>query len=147
SCDVPFSPWQAKQVGRRSSSDCARSGSADKPARMAPTARLRMWPPENVGKRGRKEKVRGRRAGPDVQRASANGGGPPAAVADAVDAAVVVVRDQRRAVFHDHHVGRPTDIVVVLEEAGDEWLHRPEGAVRFELHDHKITSGLVAAVP
>src|SRR5262245_22964169 len=147
SCDVPFSPWQAKQVGRRASSDCAQSGSADKPARMAPIARLRMWPPENVGKRGRKEKVRGRRAALDVKRVSATGGCPLAAVADAVDGAVVVVRDQQRAVFHDHHVGRPPDVVVVLEEAGHERLHRPEGAVRFELHHHKVTSDLGGAVP
>src|SRR5262245_8118135 len=147
SCDVPFSPWQAKQVGRRASSDCALSGSADKPARMAPTARLRMWPPENVGKRGRKEKVRGRRAALDVEKGSATGGRPLGAVADAVDGAVIVVGDQQRAVLHHQHIDRPSDIIVVLEEAGNERLHRPEGAVRLELHQDKITSDLGAAVP
>src|SRR5262245_41282313 len=148
SCDVPFSPWQAKQVGRRSSSDCAPSGSADKPARMAPTARLRMWPPENVGKRGRKEKVRGRRrAALDAEKGSATGGRSLGAVAHPVDCAVVVVRDQQRAVLHHQDIDRPSDIIVVLEEAGNERLHRPEGAVRLELHQYKITSDLGAAVP
>src|SRR3954464_598348 len=42
SCEVPFSPWQARQVGSRASSGCAPTVCAAKPARIAPTARLRM---------------------------------------------------------------------------------------------------------
>src|SRR5262249_16154898 len=146
SCDVPFSPWQAKQVGRRASSDCAQSGDAAKPARMAPIARLRMPLSRKVTECGRSER-RGRRAALDVKKEAATGGRPLGAVAQPVDCAVVVVGDQQRAVLHDQHIGRPTDIVVVLEETGNERLHRPEGAVRLELHQYKITSDLGAAVP
>src|SRR5262245_20538586 len=92
-------------------------------------------------------KGRGRRAALDVKKESATGGRPLGAVAHPVDCAVVVVGDQQRAVLHDQHIGRPTDIVVVLEETGNERLHRPEGAVRLELHQYKITSDLGAAVP
>src|SRR5260370_40934191 len=62
-CEVPVSPWQAKQVGRRASRDCAQSEDAAKPARMAPIARLRMSLSRNVGEWG--------------EGASVEGGGPP----------------------------------------------------------------------
>src|SRR6266550_1028091 len=73
-------------------------------------------------------------------------GGSLRTVAHSVDRAVVVVRDEQRAVLHDQHVNRPPDIVVVLEEASHERLHRSEGAVRFELHQHKVTADLGAGI-
>src|SRR5262249_31136963 len=147
SCDVPFAPWQAKQVGRRASSDCAQSGSADKPTRMAPTARLRMWPPETWENAEGRKRFEGGGPPSTSRPVSATGGRPLAAVAHPVDCAVVVVRDQQPAVLHHQHIDRPPDVVVVLEEAGHERLHRPEGAVRLELHHHKVTSDLGGAVP
>src|SRR5262249_58408158 len=72
---------------------------------------------------------------------------PLRTVADSIDRAVVIVGDQQRAVLHDQHIDRPPDIIVVLDEAGDEWLHRLEGAVRFERHQDNITPDLGSAVP
>src|SRR6516162_8597191 len=56
------------------------------------------------------------------------------AMADAVDRTIVVVREQQRAVLHDEHVNGPCEILVVLQEAGDERLHRLERAVGVERH-------------
>src|SRR5262249_33146521 len=145
-CDVPFSPWQAKQVGRRASRDCAQSGDRAEPARMAPIARLRM---SFSGRRENAGGARSRAGGPPSTSSAvlATGGRPLGPVTHPVDRAVVVVGDQQRAVLHHQHSGRPSNIIVVLEEAGNERLHRPEGAVRLELHQDKITSDLGAAIP
>ena len=69
------------------------------------------------------------------------------AVAHPVDSSVVVVRHQQRAVLHDQNVGRASDVVVVIEKAGDERLHRVEAAVRLELHEHEIAARFLGAVP
>src|SRR5262249_23939186 len=112
---------------------------------MAPTVRLR------IPLSGKVE---------ECERSKVEGGGPPStssavlvtgrpldAVAHSVDRAVVVVGDQQLAVLQHQHIDRLSDIIVVLEEAGNERLHRSEGAVRLELHQDKITSHLGAAVP
>src|SRR5262252_1353411 len=111
---------------------------------MAPTARLRI-PLSGKVEECERSKVEGG-GPPSTLRVSATGR-PLGAVAHPVDRAVVVVGDQQRAVLHHQHIDRPSDIIVVLEEAGNERLHRPEGAVRLELHQYKITSDLGAAVP
>src|SRR5204862_3924457 len=68
-------------------------------------------------------------------------------VADAVDRAVIVVRQQHRPVFQPLHVHRPAYIVVVDEEAGDERLDRLDGPVRVESRDDHVAADLLAPVP
>src|SRR5262245_65254152 len=53
----------------------------------------------------------------------------PANTRDAIDGAVEVVGDQQRPVFHGKQIHRPCDVIVVLEEAGDEGLDRAHGAI------------------
>src|SRR2546428_5509926 len=91
-------------------------------------------------------RVEGGQAALDLARYSATDGSL-VAVADAVDRAIEVIGDQQRAVLHDEHVGRPPNVIVVLEEAGDERLHRVEAPVRLELDEQEIAARLVAAVP
>src|SRR5215472_12708498 len=45
-----------------------------------------------------------------------------AVVSHSIDRAVVVVGDQHRAVLEDHEVSRASDIIVVFNEARDEWI-------------------------
>jgi hypothetical protein len=61
-----------------------------------------------------------------------------AIVSDAIDGAVVVVRDQHRAVLEDEHVRRPSNIIVVLDKAGDERLHGFHRAVLVERHNGDV---------
>src|ERR1700744_3806086 len=65
------------------------------------------------------------------------------AVGDAIDGAVPVVGDQERTVLHLHHIDRPADIFVVLQETGDQRLHRPHGAVLVQMDDDHVAAGLV----
>src|ERR1700676_2003469 len=57
------------------------------------------------------------------------------AVADAIDGAVPVVGDQKRAVLHLHHIDRPADVIVVVEKAGEERLRGLHRAVLVQLDD------------
>src|ERR1700722_7086470 len=69
------------------------------------------------------------------------------AVADAIDGAVPVVGDQKRAVLHLHHIDRPANVFVVFEEARDQRLDRLHRAVLVQLDDDDITAGLPGSVP
>src|SRR6476619_3998268 len=132
SCEVPFSPWQAKQVGSRASSGCAPTVCAAKPARIAPTARLRMsLTPTLFTTNG----PGARAPGPDSDPSTRGGGAGVAAGAHPPDRTVPVVGDQHRPVLHHHHVHRTPDIAVVLEKAGEERLDRPCGAVLLDVHE------------
>src|SRR5262249_17655628 len=73
--------------------------------------------------------------------------GDASAAGNSIDGAIVVVGDQHRAVLHRQHVHGPTDVVVVLDEAGDERLHRPEGAVAVQLDADHVAADLYASVP
>src|SRR6185437_8169353 len=69
------------------------------------------------------------------------------AVGDAIDRAVVIVRDQQRAVLHRLHVDRPADIGVVLQEAGQKRLLRFHRAVLVQINDDEVAADLVRLVP
>src|SRR5829696_7258106 len=96
--DVPVSPWQARQGASRSASGSGRA---------APGAPERSARARRNGRRA--ERLRPARAAPAARL-------PSAAMAHAVDRAVVVVGDEERAVLHHLHVDRARDVFVVLEE-------------------------------
>src|SRR5437667_4848862 len=70
--------------------------------------------------------------------------GDASAAGHSIDGAVVIVGDQHRAVLHGKQVDRPPNIVVVLDETGDERLHRPEAAIAIQLDDHDVATDLHA---
>jgi hypothetical protein len=57
---------------------------------------------------------------------------PRRSVRHPIDGAIEIVGDEQRAVLHDLHVNRSAYIVVVHQEAGDEWLE--QAAVLVRLH-------------
>src|SRR6202000_2233764 len=69
------------------------------------------------------------------------------AVAQAIDGAVPVIRDEHRTVLHLHHVNRTANILVVLEEAGDDRLDVLDRAVLVQMGDDDVTTELVGAIP
>ena len=71
----------------------------------------------------------------------------PANTRNTIDGAVEVVRHQQRPVFHGKQIHRPRDVIVVLEEAGDEGLDRPHGAIAVQLDDYNVAAELDGAVP
>jgi hypothetical protein len=64
-----------------------------------------------------------------------------------IDRAVIIVGDQHRAVRHVHDVDRPADVVVVLQEAGNERFLRFHSAVLVEIDDVDVTAKFVGLVP
>ena len=68
-------------------------------------------------------------------------------ISDAVDGAVVIVRQQHRAVFQPFHINRSTNIVVVLDEAGDEGLYRVDRPIGLEVRNDDVAADLMALVP
>ena len=52
-----------------------------------------------------------------------------AAVGDAIDRAIPVVGEEHRSVLHHMQINRAADVAVVLQEAGDERLDRPDSAL------------------
>src|SRR5829696_3885812 len=127
--DVPVSPWHARQGASRSASGWGRAGPGA-PKRSARAS----------SNDGRPERLRPGRVAPAARL-------PSAAMAHAVDRAVVVIRDEERAVLHHLHVDRARHIFVVLEEAGQEGLDRLHAAIRIELRDHDVAADLLGAVP
>src|SRR5215203_4505307 len=127
--DVPVTPWQARQGASRSASGSGRA---------APGAPKRSARARSNG--GRAERLRPARVAPAARL-------PSAAMAHAVDRAVVVVGDEERAVLHYLHVDRARDVFVVLEETGQERLDRLHAAIRVELRDHDVAADLLGAVP
>src|SRR5262249_24247666 len=131
-----FSPWQARQAGMRSSSGCAaagsaaRAGSAAMNASVAATVMPRISTPSLGG-----------RSSPSPP------GHARVAVAHPVDGARVVGGDEQRAVLQDQGVDRPADIVVVLQEAGQERLPGLNRAVLVELHHDDVAADLLGLVP
>src|SRR6202023_3278812 len=80
-----------------------------------------------------KQKIEGGGGRPRSGGACRSVGGDAVAVADAIDRAGVVVGNQQRAVLHDQEVDRPADVVVVLQETGEERVERLQRAVLVEL--------------
>src|SRR5438067_77999 len=68
-------------------------------------------------------------------------------IAHAIDGAVVVVGNEQRSVLHDLHVGGTADIIVVLDETGDERFHRLHAAVLVEGRDDDVAADLLGLVP
>ena len=69
------------------------------------------------------------------------------AVGDAIDRAVPVVGDQQRAVLQLHHVDRPADIIVVLQEAGHERLDRTSPCRPCSASRRDVAAELLGPVP
>src|SRR5450631_1139931 len=69
------------------------------------------------------------------------------AVGDAIDGAVIVVGDQQRTVLHLHHIDRAAYVVVVFQEARDEWLDRFDRTILVQLDDNDVTTSLLGPVP
>src|SRR5262249_20716100 len=74
-------------------------------------------------------------------------GDPAAAVCYPIDCTSEVIRDQERAVLHHLHVDRPSDVFIVLEEAGEKGLHRLHRAVLVQLRDNDVAADLLRPVP
>src|ERR1700738_2407644 len=68
-------------------------------------------------------------------------------VTNAVDHPVSSVGHQQRAILEDLHVGRPADVIVVLDEPREERLDRLHGPVLVELWHHDVAADLLAPVP
>ena len=68
-------------------------------------------------------------------------------VANAVDRPVEIVGHQQRAILEDLHVGRPSDVIVVLDEAREERLDQLHGPVLVELRHDDVAADLLAPVP
>ena len=102
---LPSAPWQARQ-GASFSSGLAKAGSA--PARNAAREAATL-PVRCINSR--------LMAHADLTRRS---------VSDAIDRAIVVIGQQHRPVLQPFHFDGPSDIIVVLDEAGDERLDRLE---------------------
>ena len=64
------------------------------------------------------------------------------AVAHPIDRAVIVIGNQHRAILEGQHVDRTSDVVVVLDEPGDERIERLNAAVAIELRNHDIAADL-----
>src|ERR1700761_6294043 len=69
------------------------------------------------------------------------------AVAQTIDRAVPVVGDQHRPILQLHHVDRPADILVVLQEAGDDWLDILDRAVLVEVDEDDVPAELLGPIP
>src|ERR1700733_12885568 len=69
------------------------------------------------------------------------------AVADAPDGAVPVVGDEDRAVLQLHDVDRTPDILVVLQEAGEQRFDVFDCAVLVEMSDSNVTAELDGPIP
>src|SRR5437763_13466097 len=68
-------------------------------------------------------------------------------VADAIDRARVVVRDEHRAVLHLRRVDRPAPDLLALQPALHEGLVLADLAVARERHHHHAVADLLAPVP
>src|SRR5580692_3443235 len=68
------------------------------------------------------------------------------AVGDAVNRAVIVVRNEQRAVLHRLHVDRPADVLVVLQETSHERFLHSHRAVLVEVDDVNVAADLVGLV-
>src|SRR5215472_17498375 len=68
-------------------------------------------------------------------------------IGHAIDGAVVVVGNEQRSVLHDLHVDGTADVIVVLDEAGDEGLYRFDGAVLVERRHDDVAADLLGLVP
>src|SRR5947209_11708733 len=70
------------------------------------------------------------------------------AVGHAPDRAVVVVRNQHRAILGEQHVGRAADVVVVRsKEAADEHLRTLHSAVLVQEYREDVAPELLGAIP
>src|SRR5918993_5991577 len=127
-CGVPFSPWHAMHETSRSASDWANAGAAvNSIVAAAPS----------IPRRHRTDEPGGRE--------------PPGTsslrIAHAVNCTIEIIRNQKRAVLHDLHVRGTRDVVVVLNESGEERLDRFHRPVQVELCDYDVAPRLLAAVP
>src|SRR2546426_2158689 len=91
-------------------------------------------------------KNRGRRAPPSIKR-SLLAGDARAAITDAIDRAVKVVGQEQRPVRHHLKVHRAGDVIVVLDEPGDERLDRLHAPVLVEINGDNVAADLVGPVP
>src|SRR5215831_7294653 len=74
-------------------------------------------------------------------------GDAPAGAANTVNGAIEIIGDEQRAVRHGKDIHRSPNVVVVLDEAGNERFHRSECAIAVQLDDHDIAADLHSAVP
>src|SRR5207237_4490409 len=102
--DCPWAPWQARHGASFSSRSAAKAGSV--PARNA--ARNRAALP----------------VGAILLRLTAHTGPPRRPVSYVIDCTIIVVGQQHRTILQPLDVGRPPDIVVVDNEAGNERYDR-----------------------
>src|SRR6266404_820315 len=71
----------------------------------------------------------------------------PSGAADTIDGTVEIIGDEQRPVFHGKHVHRTSNVVVVLNEAGNERFHRLECAIVIQFDGHYVATDLHSAVP
>src|SRR5262245_49622899 len=67
--------------------------------------------------------------------------------ADTINCTVKIIRHQQRSILHRKDVDWTPDVVVVLNEPGDERFHRTECAIVVQFDDHHIATNLYAAIP
>src|ERR1700676_3482464 len=68
-------------------------------------------------------------------------------VTNAVDHPVDIVGREQRAILEDLHVGRPSDVIVVLDEPREERLDRLHGPVLVQLRHDDVAADLLSSVP
>src|SRR5438552_13887480 len=74
-------------------------------------------------------------------------GDGPASAADTIDGTVEIIGYEQRPVFHGKDVHRTSNVVVVLNEAGNERFHRPECTIAIQFDGHDVATDLHTAVP
>src|SRR5216684_1435758 len=71
----------------------------------------------------------------------------PAGAANTIDGTVEIIGDEQRPVFHGKNVYRTSNVVVILNEAGNERFHRPECTIVIQFDGHDVATDLHTAIP